>query len=104
MAFGLSEALDCLVEFLVLLPRALLLELRHSILLLQESPFDLHHLVVGFQHLRQEVIGAGDGHSGLNQDTHPVLYVLARYIVESDLSFNVVVDLQRANAKLPSRA
>ena len=64
------EVFECLVELLVLRPLLLLLERLDLDLLFEQPTFHVRHMVVGLQHFSQEVVGARDWHTRLDQELH----------------------------------
>lgn len=95
-----GEALDRLVELLVLFLRLLLLELVNLLLLHKEAALHIHHMLVGFDHLCEEVHGSGDRQICLHQNRHALHDVVARAVVEVELTLQVIVDFEVADGGL----
>ena len=94
MFLGLFVGFDSLMEFLVFKSLLALLEGVHLLLLLQQSRFDFGHLLIGFQHLCEKVIGSANGDFGLDQDLHSFLDILPGHIVECHFSLDVIMDAE----------
>ena len=62
--------LDGLVELFVLQTLLFLLKSLDSDLLFEESALDAAHVVIGFEHLGEEIVGSGDGDLSLDEEFH----------------------------------
>ncbi len=80
-----------LVELLVLHARLLLLKGLDLALLLQQTRLHLCHVLVRFQHLGEKIVRTTDWDLGLDQDFHAFFHIFTGHIVESYLTFDVVV-------------
>lgn len=87
--------LECLVELFVFLARFVLFEGLDAGLLLQESLFDVEHVVVRLEHLGEKVIGSSDWYLGLDQELHALHHIVASHVVQADLAFYFILDWER---------
>jgi len=75
------ELLDSLVELFVLPSVLLLLECLDFRLLREEAAFNARHVLIGFEHLSEEIIRARNWKACLHQKLHSLHHVLSRQVV-----------------------
>lgn len=81
------------MKLFILSFRLLFFELFNFVFLFQEAAFDLFHVLVGFDHLGEEVIWTFDWDFGLDAYFHGFHDVLSCVIVEKEFSGDVRVYL-----------
>lgn len=75
------EVLQRLVELFVLSAQLLLFECLDLDLLLQQAALHLHHVLVIFEHLCEEIIGSSYGDTCLHKESKPFHHVVAGIVV-----------------------
>ncbi len=60
-------------------------------LLLKQALLYIHHLLVRFQHLGEEVVRSRNRDFGLDQEPHPLHHIVAYVVVEPDLALNFIL-------------